>query len=217
MRFISRSVLVGWQTPALTQAWVMSSIHYTMIKSLPATPRPSVTAPLWSTHSSGPHLCFWLPRRCLPGNPGGGGRGGGRRARPHGPESGTWWVKTQWPGSRPVTLIRTELLLLELQRGQNTMWEKGKALLENCYRLQPNMLYVRVCWWRHANSKESLEKLNKCLFLVLKCSNSSTLSSTQTIHSHTHIKTNSTWTCMNCRRKLEHKEKRGRHWSSDPS
>lgn len=52
----SARVFVGWQTPALTRAWMMSSIHYTMIKSLPPTPRPSVTSLLWTRHSSRPHL-----------------------------------------------------------------------------------------------------------------------------------------------------------------
>lgn len=31
-------VFLGWQTPALIRAWMMSSIHYAMIKSLPLHP-----------------------------------------------------------------------------------------------------------------------------------------------------------------------------------
>lgn len=53
-------VFLGWQTPALIQAWMMSPIHYTMIKSLPPTPRPSVASLLWTRHSSRHRLCFFF-------------------------------------------------------------------------------------------------------------------------------------------------------------
>lgn len=45
-------VFLGWQTPALIQVWMMSSIHYVMIKSLLPTSHPSVTSLLWTRHSS---------------------------------------------------------------------------------------------------------------------------------------------------------------------
>lgn len=88
-------VFLGWQTPALIQVWMMSSIHYVMIKSLLPTSHPSVTSLLWTRHSSRPHL-WWAP----------GGWGQAGTSLPHSqaaPEIGAWWVKTQWPVRQPVT------------------------------------------------------------------------------------------------------------------
>lgn len=57
----SARVFLGWQTPALIQAWMMSSIHYTMIESLP--PRPSVASLLWTKHSSKAPPRLFLAKR----------------------------------------------------------------------------------------------------------------------------------------------------------
>lgn len=83
----------------------MSSIHYTMIKSLPPPPHPPVTSMLWTRHSSRPCLCIYLARKWVETvdteeHP--------CHTQPQdAPESAAWWVKTQRPVGRLVTHTHT--------------------------------------------------------------------------------------------------------------
>lgn len=132
-------VFLGWQTPALIQAWMMSSIHYTMIKSLPPTPRPSVTSLLWTRHSSRAPTRLFLARRWVLRDWGQGGV-----SLPHSqaaPESGAWWVKTQWPVRRPVTHDGPAVAVAR------EAMKKGNLLPQSDYRLKLKYvvgLYERV-------------------------------------------------------------------------
>lgn len=104
-------VFSGWQTPALIQAWMMFSIHYTMIKSLPPRPPPPThTHPNPNPLVPQPRHCYelgihqgpvsaFLARWWVLGVQGGTSLPHSQKA----PESGAWWVKTQWPVRPPVT------------------------------------------------------------------------------------------------------------------
>ncbi len=96
----SAAVFLGWLTPALIQAWMMSSIHYTMIKSLSPTCLPESHHCEGADIHQGPILALLAKRWVL------GGWGKERTSLPCSqavPESEAWWVKTQWPVRQPVT------------------------------------------------------------------------------------------------------------------
>lgn len=113
----SARVFSGWQTPALIHAWMMSSIHYTMIKSLPptTTPAPQPHHYYESDIHQGPISAFLERWWAL------GDRGQGGTSLPWSqaaPENGAWWVKTQWPVRPPVTYARPYAAMATEKRNQ---------------------------------------------------------------------------------------------------
>ena len=125
----SAGVVLGWQTPALIQPWMMSPIHYTMIKSLHTHTHThththiSLTSLLWTRHSSRPHVCLFSASRWVLGD---WGRGGTSLPRSLS-SPGKWGMM----GKDPVTRqwVRSHimaLLLWWLKRGQRKTWGKKR-------------------------------------------------------------------------------------------
>lgn len=124
-------VFLGWQTPALIRAWMMSSIHYTMIKSLPPPLSPSHITVMnqtfikvlsrlfwqegehWETEDVEEHLCYAAKQL---------------------PENEAWWVKTQWPVRPAVTHTGTD--------AEKPKWDLNKA---SVLLLQISQLQIRGC------------------------------------------------------------------------
>lgn len=134
----SARVFLGWQTPALIQAWMMSSIHYTMIESLP--PRPSVASLLWTKHSSKAPPRLFLAKRWERER-----ERAGMNTQHATTKSGALWVKTRRPGRCVVTCV---LLLLQLKRGE-------KRAKQNYYRKSE----VSIKGWLHPKLKKETPQM----------------------------------------------------------